>query len=145
MMHESGSMTDPVLRDRSLSASEVHLAEARVRQLTCPSVAPFVTDALAGAIAGTVAGGLAGPLGALIGAIVGGAMGFGTGAALEVRQEIARVHDERLDRDIGVIGGDVGAGPGGGFERALGDVLDRSNPRANDRGAGSNKGTRLDR
>jgi hypothetical protein len=92
------------------TASEAHLAEMRVRKLTRPSAAPAAADALAGLVAGTVTGGLAGPVGAIVGAFVGGAIGLGTSVALGAFDEVARAHDERLDRDIGVIDGDVGVG-----------------------------------
>jgi hypothetical protein len=99
-----------------LLASESHLAEARARQLTRPSLAPFATDALAGVAAGIATGAWCGPLGAVIGAFVGGVMGLGTGLALGVSDHTRDTHDAELDRAIGVGGGDMGAGEGAGLE-----------------------------
>lgn len=63
-----------------------------------------------GALAGAGFGGIfAGPFGAAAGAVVGAAMGAATGWAVEQHAKDEAVHDLRLDRDIGVIDGDLGA------------------------------------
>jgi hypothetical protein len=63
-----------------------------------------------GALAGAGFGGIfAGPFGAAAGAVVGAAMGAATGWAVEQHAKDEAVHDQRLDREIGVIDGDIGA------------------------------------
>jgi phage tail tape-measure protein len=69
----------------------------------------------AGAIAGEVAGGVlgsaAGPAGAVAGMVVGAAVGALVGEVLDHEATRAHVHDEELDEDIGVRGGNLGAAP----------------------------------
>lgn len=68
-----------------------------------------VSAGAVGAIAGAGFGGIfAGPAGAAAGAIVGAAMGAASGWAAEMRAKDDARRDEKLDRDIGVIGGDIG-------------------------------------
>ena len=63
-----------------------------------------------GALAGAGFGGIfAGPVGAAAGAVVGAAMGAATGWAVEQHAHDEAIHDQQLDRDIGVIDGDLGA------------------------------------
>jgi hypothetical protein len=63
-----------------------------------------------GAITGAGLGGIfAGPAGAAAGAVVGAAMGAATGWAVEMRSKDEAVRDHRLDREIGVVDGDIGA------------------------------------
>jgi hypothetical protein len=71
----------------------------------------LVVDALAGAAAGAAAGALAGPPGMAIGAILGGAIGAAAGEVAHLEHAEEARADEQLDRDIGVIGGDIGAAP----------------------------------
>jgi hypothetical protein len=62
-----------------------------------------------GAIAGAGFGGIfAGPAGAAAGAVVGAAMGAATGWAAEMRAKEDALHDAKLDREIGVVDGDLG-------------------------------------
>jgi hypothetical protein len=65
--------------------------------------------AAAGALAGGALGAVAGPPGAVVGAIVGAIAGALTGAALDDGNAAAAAEDERLDEEIGVQGGDLGA------------------------------------
>jgi hypothetical protein len=116
IMQAYGLTPDPAPLAQPLLDSEIHLAEARARRLTRPSVAPLAAEAIAGVIAGLATGGMAGPLGAVVGAFLGGAIGVGTGVALGILQTVHHVHDERLDADIGVLGGEVGAGEQAGLE-----------------------------
>jgi len=46
----------------------------------------------------------------MIGAFLGGAVGVAAGRAIEVRTAIADAEQEQLDEEIGIIGGDMGAG-----------------------------------
>ena len=64
---------------------------------------------LSGALAGAAAGALAGPPGAITGAVIGGVVGLLAGAALENDEARASARDAKLDEDIGVSGGDLGA------------------------------------
>lgn len=71
----------------------------------------IAVDAIAGAAAGAVVGVLAGPPGIVAGAVIGGAIGVGAATALH-RQHLEEARkDEQLDRDIGVIGGNLGEAP----------------------------------
>ncbi len=65
--------------------------------------------AAAGAIAGAALGAAAGPPGAAAGAIIGGMIGAVTGAGLDTRSTESSAHERKLDEDIGVIGGEIGA------------------------------------
>ena len=70
--------------------------------------APVALDAAAGAAAGALAGTLAGPIGMAIGAVIGGFVGGAAGMAVESGDQEKSAHDEQLDRDIGVSGGNLG-------------------------------------
>ena len=63
----------------------------------------------AGAIAGAVLGAAAGPPGVVAGAVIGAAVGALTGAALNTRSAELLKRDEKLDEEIGVTAGDIGA------------------------------------
>jgi phage tail tape-measure protein len=65
--------------------------------------------AAAGAIAGAALGAAAGPPGALAGAIIGGVVGAVTGAGLDAQSTVDTAHERKLDEEIGVIGGEMGA------------------------------------
>ena len=68
-----------------------------------------VSAGVVGAIAGASFGGIfAGPAGAAAGAVVGAAMGAATGWAVEMHAKDEAVRDRRLDREIGVVGGEIG-------------------------------------
>ena len=105
---------DPLYEPLLLTPSD--LAEMRARELTRPSVAPVIADLLAGLAAGAASGLVAGPAGLAVGAVLGGALGLSGGLGLEFARVIAKEHDERLDRDLGVLDGEVGAGKGAGLE-----------------------------
>jgi len=64
---------------------------------------------LSGALAGAAVGAVAGPPGAVAGAIIGGAVGVLAGAALDNQAIDARTRDAKLDAEIGVTDGDLGA------------------------------------
>ena len=68
-----------------------------------------VADAAAGAVAGAAIGSMAGPVGAVAGAAIGGAMGAAAGIAVESANRAHEIVDAKLDEDIGVYGGDLGA------------------------------------
>ena len=65
--------------------------------------------AVSGAIAGATTGAVAGPPGVAAGAVIGAAAGLAAGLAMERRDRQQAIEDEKLDEDIGVIGGDLGA------------------------------------
>jgi hypothetical protein len=69
---------------------------------------PVALDTAAGAAAGAMAGVIAGPPGIAIGAVIGGIVGGAAGIALKVTGQELSLHDEQLDRDIGVSGGNLG-------------------------------------
>ncbi len=63
----------------------------------------------AGALAGAALGAAAGPPGALAGAVFGGVVGALAGVALENASLESSEHERKLDEEIGVIGGEIGA------------------------------------
>ncbi len=63
----------------------------------------------AGALAGAALGAAAGPPGALAGAVIGGVVGALAGAALDTASVESSEHERKLDEEIGVIGGELGA------------------------------------
>ncbi len=71
--------------------------------------APALFGAIVGALAGVAFGFLAGPFGMLIGGLLGAVGGAGLGDAVSTMQTHKSLHDWRVDEDIGVIRGDVGA------------------------------------
>jgi hypothetical protein len=82
-------------------------ANAPLKRATRP--APKGLFGAVGAISGAVLGGLAGPPGAVAGALIGAAMGaLSSMAFVKVATEHEK-HDEKLDRDIGITEGDIGA------------------------------------
>ena len=105
---------EPTYQPLLLTPSD--LAEMRAKELTRPSVAPVIADVLAGLAAGAVSGLVAGPAGLVVGAALGSALGLSAGLGLEFARVIAKEHDERLDRDLGVLDGEVGAGRGAALE-----------------------------
>ncbi|WP_394847697.1 hypothetical protein LZC95_09565 [Pendulispora brunnea] len=86
--------------------------ERELREAGIPlrSDASLAAGAISGAAAGISVGAFAGPSGAMIGAVLGGAVGVAAGRAIEVRTAIADAEQDRLDEEIGIIGGDLGAG-----------------------------------
>ena len=46
-----------------------------------------------------------------MGSVIGAAAGAAAGEALATGEEAERLHDERLDDEIGVTGGDLGVAP----------------------------------
>jgi hypothetical protein len=62
-----------------------------------------------GALAGAVVGSVAGPVGAAAGAVVGGVAGALAAAAMDIDSDRKVARDRKLDAEIGVSGGDLGA------------------------------------
>lgn len=58
--------------------------------------------------AGAVTGAIAGPPGMIAGAVLGSAMGAAAGIALDAQNLEESRKDEELDRDIGVVDGNIG-------------------------------------
>ncbi len=75
------------------------------------TVAPAAaaTGSAIGAAAGAVAGAIAGPAGIVAGAVLGAIAGAATAEALLENDEVDEAVNRRLDAEIGVIGGDLGA------------------------------------
>jgi Glycine zipper len=71
--------------------------------------APLVGGALAGAATGALVGAIAGPPGAIVGAVVGAAVGGGAGRAMENADEDEGLHVDKLDDELGLHGGPMGA------------------------------------
>jgi uncharacterized membrane protein len=67
--------------------------------------------AIAGEIVGGIVGAAAGLPGAIAGMVIGGATGALAGKVLDSEAERTHVHDEELDKEIGVSGGDLGGQP----------------------------------
>jgi len=70
-----------------------------------------IAGALAGEVVGGIVGSLAGPPGAVAGMVIGGAAGALAGKVIDQEAERGHIHDEELDEEIGVTGGDLGARP----------------------------------
>ena len=66
---------------------------------------------IAGEIAGGVVGSAAGPNGMVAGMVVGAVAGAIVGKGLEANEGRVRAHDEELDEEIGIMGGDMGSVP----------------------------------
>jgi hypothetical protein len=62
-----------------------------------------------GAAAGAMIGAVGGPAGAVVGAILGGVAGAMGGAAMDTEAARVSENDEKLDAEIGVSGGEMGA------------------------------------
>jgi hypothetical protein len=67
------------------------------------------TGTALGAAAGAAAGAIAGPPGIVAGAILGAVAGAATTEALVESDEDKEAHEAKLDREIGVTGGAIGA------------------------------------
>ncbi len=65
--------------------------------------------AVSGAIAGGAAGSIAGPVGAAAGVVVGGAVGAVAGLAMADAAEVRHANAAKIDLEIGVTGGELGA------------------------------------
>ena len=66
---------------------------------------------LSGMAAGAAFGAMAGPAGVLAGAVIGSAVGAAASIALDVQSVEDGQNDEALDREIGVIDGNLGEAP----------------------------------
>ncbi len=64
---------------------------------------------VSGALAGAVLGVAAGPPGLLAGAIIGGVLGIVVGATLDTESNRRLARARKLDAEIGVTGGNLGA------------------------------------
>jgi hypothetical protein len=85
--------------------------------------------AVAGEIVGAVIGSAAGPVGVVAGMVVGALAGTLVGAGLEADEEWARKHDQKLDEEIGITGGELGAVQPGPSPAARGaSSADESSP-----------------
>jgi hypothetical protein len=71
--------------------------------------AAAATGTALGAAAGAAAGAIAGPPGIVAGAILGAVAGAATGEALVENDEDQEAVNAKLDREIGVTGGNIGA------------------------------------
>ena len=80
-----------------------------VRGLPPPSSAPMAMEVLSGMAAGAALGAIAGPPGMIAGAVLGSAVGAAAAIALGAQSVEDQQRDDDLDRDIGVIDGDLGA------------------------------------
>ncbi len=65
--------------------------------------------AASGAVAGAVLGAAAGPIGIVAGAVLGGAAGAAAASALENDATRKAARTRKLDEEIGVSGGELGA------------------------------------
>ena len=72
------------------------------------SVAEVAVDAIAGAFAGAATGVVAGPPGIIAGAVIGGAVGAAAGVVAHEARLDHEAKDAEVDRDIGVVGGNIG-------------------------------------
>jgi uncharacterized membrane protein len=91
------------------SQKELRDAEKILRNDARRHHADRVTEVtIAGTIAGAAVGAVAGPPGALAGAVIGGVAGALAGEAMDLQTTRDEVEDDKLDREIGVMGGDMG-------------------------------------
>jgi hypothetical protein len=74
-----------------------------------PARTALTASVLSGVAAGAVAGSAAGPAGVVTGVVVGGAMGAAAGKALDDQNADEAVRQAKLDREIGVTAGGLGA------------------------------------
>src|SRR5258708_21564859 len=88
-----------------------------------------VVGSITGAAAGAMSGVIAGPPGVVAGAVIGATVGAMAGAAVGADQQEKTAINEKLDRDIGGIGGHIGAAapnqppaPVGTYAPALGSA-----------------------
>jgi phage tail tape-measure protein len=92
------------------SAKPERAAKEKERAIVKPS---HTHDEMAGALAGEVAGGIlgamAGPPGAVAGMVMGAATGALVGEILHREAERKHARDQKLDDDIGVTSGNLGA------------------------------------
>ena len=65
---------------------------------------------VSGAVAGAATGAIAGPPGMLVGGALGGVGAAIATAVIENAEHDKAVHEEAIDKDIGVIDGQMGAG-----------------------------------
>lgn len=72
-------------------------------------IASVATGAIVGA--GTALFAFAGPVAILVGGVIGAAAGGVVALYVRERSKRERARDERLDREMGVSGGDIGAAP----------------------------------
>ncbi len=91
------------------SASAKQLAKTRKERKSEKRAENVGAGVVSGAIAGAAAGILAGPVGAIAGAAIGGAAGAAAGVALSNEGEREALEEEKLDREIGVTEGSLGA------------------------------------
>jgi hypothetical protein len=74
-----------------------------------PKHATVVPLGVEGALAGAAVGSIAGPVGVIAGTALGGLFGAMADEVLEQDRRQVDAHDEELDEEIGVMGGDIGA------------------------------------
>ena len=86
-------LSKPSKADRETARRHAHEAEAGV----------------AGAIGGAALGAMAGPPGAVAGAVIGGAVAVLASTALEAGTAGEASNDRKLDRELGISEGDIGA------------------------------------
>jgi hypothetical protein len=73
------------------------------------AAAPAVFGAVVGALGGIALGFFAGPVGMLVGGIIGAVGGAGLGDAVSTIEAHRGFHTERVDQELGVVDGNVGA------------------------------------
>jgi hypothetical protein len=74
------------------------------------TVAPLaIAEVPLGLLAGAALGAFAGPIGLLIGAIGGSAVGAVLAVGHNRQMHLDALEEERQDRELGIIGGDIGA------------------------------------
>jgi hypothetical protein len=76
-----------------------------------PAASTAAFGAVVGALAGIAMGAVAGPGGLVVGGLLGALGGAGVADVLSKIQEHHSAHEQRIDEDIGVIGGDLGGAP----------------------------------
>ena len=64
---------------------------------------------LSGTVAGAAAGAIAGPVGVVVGTAIGAEVGALAGEMMREDEERLREQTDKLDHEIGIIGGSIGA------------------------------------
>jgi hypothetical protein len=83
--------------------------ETRAHRIHRPLIHASEAGAIAGEATGAVVGSIAGPPGVIVGMVIGAAAGSLAASAIAKEEHRHAVHDEELDKEIGVVGGDLGA------------------------------------
>ena len=101
--------TLPSQTARNREASKLEADTRKLEDDLEPKHHGVAAGAAGGAAAGAAIGAIAGPPGMIAGAVIGGAAGAVAGMAIDRGEEELSQEDAKLDEEIGVSGGEMGA------------------------------------